>query len=88
MADGTVTISLDDETARKLAVAAEQAGESPELFAVRLLTGALEADRWAITHARLDEYDRTGEAKEAGPILERFLANVREKAEAKLSHQK
>lgn len=87
MADGSVTIPLDDDTARRLAAAAEQAGESPDAFASRLLIRALEHDSWTISHARLDEYDRTGEAKEAGPVLERFLSNLRVRAAAKLSHQ-
>lgn len=88
MADGSLTIPLNDEIARKLAEAAEQAGETPDAFALRLVVRGLEHGDWDVTHRRLDAYDRTGEATEAAPVLERFLANVRRKAEAALQQQK
>jgi hypothetical protein len=37
MADGALTLSLDDDLARRIAAAAEKAGVSPETLAVSLL---------------------------------------------------
>lgn len=85
MADGSLTVKLTEETSALIKAAAEEAGESTDAFANRLLAGALETDRWAIAHARMDEYDRTGIAYDAGPVLEQFKANVRAKMAAKLA---
>lgn len=60
MADGELTLTLDDETARRLRAAAEAAGVAVEAYAAELITGGLEED-WAEDLRRLEEYDRTGE---------------------------
>lgn len=77
MADG-FDIHIDQEQAERLRAAAEAAGEQPEAYARQLLAQALEAD-WAEDHARIAEYERTGES--IG--LEDWLAGLRAMVEAK-----
>ena len=48
MADGALTLSLDDDLARRIAAAAEKAGVSPETLAVSLL------DQQLFDHDRFD----------------------------------
>lgn len=80
MADGHLTIPLDDETVQHLKAAAEAAGETPEAFARRAVDLALEADRWAIADARIAEYDRTGNAIDAEDFVARLRARAGTKA--------
>lgn len=67
MADGALTLTLDDETAARLETAARQAGLTPEAYAAATLSDALETwppgAPYDTTEAerRLAEYDRTGE---------------------------
>ena len=60
MADGELTLRLDDETARRLQAAAEAAGRSVDDYASGLIAAGLE-EGWAEDLRRLEEYDRTGE---------------------------
>lgn len=83
MAKAPLTISLDEETAFRLRIAARTTGETQEAFASRVVAEAVEAAYWAPALASLEEYDRTGVAYEAGPVLERFKARVRAKAAMK-----
>nr|WP_309606996.1 hypothetical protein [Phenylobacterium sp.] len=64
MADGDLTLKLDDETARRLKDAAEAAGQSVDDFLqVLIREGLAEAsqdDDWAEDIRILEDYDRTG----------------------------
>jgi hypothetical protein len=76
MADGSLTLKLDQDVAARLEEAAAQAGESAEVFARRLLANALETDGWAIANARIEEYERTGVAEDAETFFERVRSNI------------
>lgn len=76
MADGSVTIKLDDETAGQLQAAADAAGQSPEVYAARAIALALEAERWAIADTRIEEYERTGVAEDAEVFVARLRASA------------
>lgn len=62
MADGSLTIDLDEEMAALLEAAAKAAGEAPEAFVRRAIAEAIGDARWAPALASLTEYDRTGES--------------------------
>ena len=66
MADGSfnksLTLDLDEATFARLEQDAALAGEPVAVFAKRLISEGLQPGSWAIAQARLDEYDRTGEA--------------------------
>ena len=83
MAKVPLTIELDEQTAFHLQIAARTAGEKTEAFASRVFVEAVEAAYWAPAKASIAEYERTGVAYEAGPVLEAFKARVRAKAEMK-----
>jgi len=73
MADG-FHIELDEQTAERLKAVAAEAGVSPSEYVAILMRGAdygLAEDqrRWA-------EYERTGIAFEAEPVLEEFRRRV------------
>ena len=72
-------LNLHGDISALLREAAELAGESPEAFAERLLLRALETDRWAISEARIDEYERTGVAEDADVVFERIRDRIRER---------
>lgn len=74
MADG-FDIRIEHEQAERLRAAAEAAGAQPEDYARQLLAQALEAD-WAEDHARISEYERTGEAVGVEEAMARFRADV------------
>ena len=59
MADGELTLKLDDETAGRLKAAAEAAGRPIEDYAAGLIAEGLE-DHWAMAGEALADYDRTG----------------------------
>lgn len=82
MADGSLTLKIEGDTAARLEEAAAQAGESAEAFANRLLAGALKTDRWAISNARIDEYERTGVAEDAEVVFARLRARMSQKLAA------
>ena len=62
MADGELTLKLDDDTIRRLQAAADDAGLPISGYAADLLSGALHAESWAEDLRRAAEYDRTGES--------------------------
>jgi predicted transcriptional regulator len=78
MADGNVTIELDADLGRRLAAAAEAAGQSPGELASALLEDALAAQNagWADAEAALAEYDRTGEYLEANTAMAELRARL------------
>ena len=80
MADGHLTIPLDEETADHLQAAADAVGESPEAYAARAIMLALEAERWAVADARIEEYERTGVAEDAEVFVARLRASAKAKA--------
>jgi hypothetical protein len=62
MADGELTLKLDDETARRLQAAADAAGLPVDSYAAELLSGVLTPEDWTEDFERAAEYDRTGES--------------------------
>ena len=90
MADGALTLTLDDETAARLETAARQAGLTPEAYAAATLSDALET--WPpgapfdTTEAEkaLAEYDRTGEYE----TLEEWSAAFEADVKARLDDQR
>ncbi len=59
--------------------AAEEAGESAEAFAIRLITNGLRYDDWAISEARFEEYDRTGVAEDADVVFEHVREHLKKR---------
>ena len=59
MADGKLTLKLDDDTVRRLRAAADAAGVTMDRIAADLIADGLDHD-WAQALASLAEYDRTG----------------------------
>ncbi len=80
MADGHLTIPLDEDAADQLQAAADAVGQSPEAYAARAIALVLETERWAIADARIDDYERTGVAEDA----EVFVARLRGSAKAEI----
>lgn len=72
-------LKLHKDISALLQDAADQAGEPAEVFAERLLVNALESDRWAISEARIDEYERTGVAEDADVVFQRVRDRIRER---------
>jgi predicted transcriptional regulator len=62
MADGELTLKLDDETARRLKEAADAAGRPVEAYARDLIAEGLAEDDWAEDVRIAAEYDRTGQS--------------------------
>ncbi|MBP7650238.1 MAG: TraY domain-containing protein [Phenylobacterium sp.] len=61
MADGELTLKLDDETARRLKAAADAAGRSVDDYAAELISDGLGGDDDVAEDLRIaEEYDRTG----------------------------
>lgn len=75
MADGSVTLNLDDATLALLESVARDAGMSPGDYAEAVLANAL--SKWDVAEdlRRLAEYDRTGESIS----VEEAFAHLREK---------
>ena len=61
MADGELRLKLDDETQRRLGENAGALGLSIEAYVLEMIAEDVEADPLAVSIARLEEYDRTGE---------------------------
>lgn len=89
MADGSfrkpLVLDLDEATFARLEEDAALAGEPIDVFARRLVSEGLRPGSWAISNARLDEYDQTGVAEEAATFIDRMRASVRSKVAAKLA---
>jgi predicted DNA-binding protein len=61
MADGELTLKLDDDTARRLKEAAEAAGQPAADYVRDLITDRLSADNDSTEDLRiLEDFDRTG----------------------------
>jgi hypothetical protein len=73
MADG-FHIELDEQTAERLKAAAAEAGISPSEYVAYLVRGADHS--LAEDQARWAEYERTGIAFDAEPVLEEFRRKV------------
>lgn len=71
MADGDLTLKLDDETVERLRAAADAVGRTVQDYAAGLISEGLEVD-WAEDLARIAEYDRTGESISVEEALDHF----------------
>jgi predicted transcriptional regulator len=74
MADGELTLKLDDETARRLKDAADAAGQSVGDYAGGLIRHSLEDDDWAEDVRIAEEYDRTGVSYSVEQAMSHFRA--------------
>ena len=74
MADGSNTIKLSGEVARRLRAAADAAGRSVDDYASELISAGL--DDWAEDFARLRAFDRTGESIAVEEALELFNGDI------------
>lgn len=86
MADGALTLTLDDATVARLAEAAALVGQTPEAYAADRLAETLSptlAHDWTEANARLAEYDRTGEYV----TLEEWSAAFKADVEARLARR-
>lgn len=83
MADGSVTLNLDDATLALLESVARDFGMSPGDYAETVLSHAL--SNWDVAEdlRRLAEYDRTGESISAEEALDNFEAKVRARLAAR-----
>ena len=89
MADGELTLKLDDETVRRLKAAADAAGQPVGDYAARVLAERLD-DSVELDESveedlrRLEEYDRTGEYVS----VEEAMSFFRNALEERLSQRK
>lgn len=81
MADGELTLKLDDDTARRLQAAADAAGRPVGDYAAALIAEGLPDTGWSESLRRLEEYDRTGEHI----TVEEALAHFDNELEARLA---
>jgi predicted transcriptional regulator len=77
MADGGLTIELDEALTERLRAAASAAGESLQDYAINALKAAA-GDGWDEAVARLAEYRRTGRYLDAEEAMKGFRDKVRE----------
>ena len=81
MADGALTLTLDDATVKRLEDAAREAGVTPEALAAAHLSMALDTTSldggWTEARRRLAEYDRTGAFVTLDDWVADFKADVR-----------
>ena len=84
MADGELTLKLDEETQRRLAALADLAGVSVEAYALEIIADGLEPDGLAVSRRRLAEYDRTG----AFITVEEAMAHFDRELEARLAERR
>ncbi|ATQ43029.1 hypothetical protein [Caulobacter mirabilis] len=78
MADGSLTIPLDELTAEQLKAAAEAAGETPEAYVRRAVARSLEED-WAEDLRRAAEYERTGESLSVDEAFDLLRTRIAER---------
>lgn len=83
MIDRNLTLALPAEVLERLQAIAQEAGEPVEAFAARLIARGLEYDEWAISEARLDEYDRTGVSEPAEAVFKHVRSRLRQKIAAR-----
>lgn len=77
MADGGMTLQIDEALTEQLRVAAAASGETVEEFARRALEMWSE-DRggWEEDIAAFEEYDRTGVGRPADEVMAEFRASI------------
>ncbi|MBS0361938.1 MAG: hypothetical protein JSR98_11185 [Proteobacteria bacterium] len=77
MADGELTLKLDDDTARRLQDAADAAGQTVAAYASSLIADRLSGDDdWAEDERIVEEYDRTGVSYSVEEAMAAFDAAV------------
>ena len=76
MADGGLTLEIDDALAERLRAIAEASGESVEDFAMQALRAAADDEDWAEDYARVAEYEATGRFIPAEQAMAEFRAAV------------
>lgn len=76
MADGELRLNLDDETVRRLQIAARASGRSVDGFVADLISDRLDVDRFSEALVALEEFDRSGVSYDAATELEAFRARV------------
>ncbi len=76
MADGELTLKLDDETTRRLQAAADAAGRPVGDYAAGLIANGLDGDHWQGAREAIAEFERTGEAFDAETTMTEFRASV------------
>ena len=81
MADGELTLKLDDATVRRLQAAADAVGQPIDSYAADVLAGAVSGEDWAEDYRRAAEYDRTGKYVS----LEEALTEFRDAVDERLS---
>ena len=75
MADGELTLRLDDDTARRLQAAADAAGRPVGDYAAGLISEGLD-DSFVGAREALAEFDRTGESFDAESAMAEFRESV------------
>lgn len=79
MAEQSLTLNLTGEQLALLRAAADEGGETIEAFAARLIANGLRYDEWAISEARLAEYDRTGVAEDADVVFSEVREHLKKR---------
>ncbi|MFN3513785.1 MAG: hypothetical protein ACK41C_12105 [Phenylobacterium sp.] len=77
MADGELTLKLDDDTARRLQEAADAAGRPVADYAAGIIADSLDGDgHWLAAREAVAEFERTGESYDAETAMAEFRASV------------
>ena len=76
MADGELRLNLNDETVRRLQIAAEASGQSVDGFVADLISDRLDVDKFSEALIALEEYDRNGESYDAASEMAAFKSRV------------
>ena len=76
MADGELTLRLDDETAKRLSAAAASMGQTASDYAADLVSEALDLGRLELTRQAFAEFEETGVSYDAETVMAEFQANV------------
>ena len=82
----TLTIELERPLLERLQGEAERAGRALSDYVADLVSDAVEAPahEWALADARLAEYDRTGEGRDAREVMTELVAEVRRRAASRV----
>lgn len=76
MADGELTLKLDDDTARRLQAAADAAGVPVGAYAAELIAGGLPDDDWAEDRRIVEDHRVTGESYSVEEAMAHFHAEL------------
>lgn len=71
MADGEITLKLDDATAARLRAAADAAGQAVEAYAAGIVAHAVD-DSWEEDFRIAEDFDRTGVGYTLEETMQRF----------------